>query len=394
MKKTLFVIGMILLMASGQALAHQIDYIAASISPPGTFNGSSGNFSLNESVAGNATISFSLKFAIVSQGNTTNFPKTITFGVPGGSTSPAVYFGADGTSTTLVKTFANASDSITSTVRIIAPANDDDYTVKISAILGTGGQGGLSPGGGISISFTVYNPPPPPPPPACNKYSTSVSLTLVPACIVLHSSSNTTFSATLTSGGSPLAGKSIDFTVDDIPAGSASTDANGLATISYNPSALSLGDHTVKAIFQGDGCDYIGSSQTATLGIIYDFLGFQPPVQISGNGVGLFSGKVIPVKIMVADALGELVSDAKAFVYFKQTAADVSVVGTEAESVSAADSGNQMRYDPLTGQYIFNWDTSRIDNGYYNIYIYIEGQGSCAEPNFATVNLQKSVKKR
>jgi hypothetical protein len=372
------------------AFAHSIDYLAAAISPAANFNGQSGNFTLINSVTGGDEISFNLTFSINTQGSTTTYPRTITFGVlpPPGPTDPIVYFGATGMNTTYQCTFTSASSNFTTQVRITAPAADGAYSVHISAIDGTGGQKGLSPGGGITVTFTVSNPAPP----SCNQDATSLSLTLVPACVVFHATS-ATFSATLTSDDSPLAGKLIAFTVDGNDVGSVSTDDKGVATLVYDPSALSVGDHTVAASFQGDGCDYESSGNSATLGVTYDFLGFQPPVQIDGVGAGLFSGKVIPVKIKIADALGMPVPDAQAFVFFGQTSADVTSEAADSVNFTTADPGNQMRYDPLADQYIFNWDTSKLANGSYNIRIDL-GEGSCAGNRLATVILQKSSGKK
>lgn len=48
-----------------------------------------------------------------------------------------------------------------------------------------------------------------------------------------------------------------------------------------------------------------------------------------------------------------------------------------------------MRYDPDADQYIFNWDTSKLANGSYNIRIYL-GEGGCGGNRLATVILQKN----
>ncbi len=380
----------------GGAAAHSIDYLAAAISPPANFNGQSGNFTLTNSVAGGTVISFDLTFSINTQGSTTTYPITITFGVTdtGGPAVPLVYFGASGTNQTFGVTFQSSDTTATTQVRITAPSDDGNYTVKIGAITGTGGRDGLSGGGGINVSFTVTNPVG-----TCDHIKPGISLVLNPPCIVLHSTSPVTFTSTLKVGDTGLSGKTIYFQVDGNNVGSAVTDSNGVATLSnYNPSFLTLGNHTVRAEFLGDSCDYDGNVTTATLGVVYDFLGFQPPVlnvQPDGTGVpGLFSGKVIPVKVKIADAEGMPITDAKAFVFFKNTQGDISAAETGADSVSASDTGNQMRYDPDADQYIFNWDTSKIDNGSYNIRIGFDGEGECAEAHLATVILKKSSGKK
>ena len=48
-----------------------------------------------------------------------------------------------------------------------------------------------------------------------------------------------------------------------------------------------------------------------------------------------------------------------------------NVIGTymEASSTSAADSGNQFRYDANSGQYVFNWGTKGLATGTYQLQI-------------------------
>ena len=93
-----------------------------------------------------------------------------------------------------------------------------------------------------------------------------------PASVTFGSTGPVTFSATLTRqiGGAAVAGATINFTVDGGPAGTATTDASGVATVStYNPSLLNAGPHTVQATFAGQtiaGTTYVGStSNTQTL---------------------------------------------------------------------------------------------------------------------------------
>lgn len=370
----------------------RIDYLAEAISPAANFDGNSNNFSLISSVAGGAEIDFNLTSSITTQGSTTTYPQIITFGVKSttGPAVPTTYFGAAGTATSYTVTFNKATDSFTPQVRVIAPADDGDYSVTIGVTNGGGGSHGLLNGGVVVVHFTVSNITAPP----CNPVATSLSLTLTPSCVVYHATS-TTFTATLTrtSDGAPLAGQLINFAVENDNVGSAATNANGVATLTYNPNALSVGDYTVHASFQGQSCAYEAKGTSATLGVIYNFLGYQPPVQIQGGGIGLFSGKVIPVKIRIADAFGNPVPDAAAYVFFGGTLADVQTDVADALANTNGDSGNLMRYDPLADQYIFNWDVSKVANGQYNIRIDL-GEGTCAGGRLATVAIKKSGGKK
>jgi hypothetical protein len=81
-------------------------------------------------------------------------------------------------------------------------------------------------------------------------------------------------SATLSSGGDPLAGKTVHFEVDGIDAGSGTTNASGVAGVAYT--IPGLGDRAVTAGFAGDAA-YDPSSDGATL-----------TVTNSVSGIGLF----------------------------------------------------------------------------------------------------------
>ena len=86
---------------------------------------------------------------------------------------------------------------------------------------------------------------------------------------------------------------------------SVTTDANGVAAFDYVTSGLNVGDHTIAANFEGVD-NFASSSGSTTQCVTYKWLGFQPPVLVqatatSGLGIGLFQGKVIPVKVRIAD---------------------------------------------------------------------------------------------
>ncbi|HZT61309.1 MAG TPA: hypothetical protein VFA21_22065 [Pyrinomonadaceae bacterium] len=81
--------------------------------------------------------------------------------------------------------------------------------------------------------------------------------------------STATLQATLTEGGFPLAGKSVSFTVNGSGAGSATTDSNGVATLSgVSLSGVNAGDYPtgVGASFAGDS-GYLASNTTGDLSV-------------------------------------------------------------------------------------------------------------------------------
>jgi hypothetical protein len=367
-------------LAAVPAFAASIDYLAANISPSADFNGASGNFTLKNNVAGGDAITFDLTFQINTAGSSTSYPRTITFGVtditkPAGASDPTV--------TGLTShTFTTSSSSFTDSITITAPSTPGAYTVHIFPTGGTGGQNGLAPGGGITIGFTVNDN-------ACVAADTSLALTLADPCLLYHTAS-TSFTATLTSGGSAVPGENIDFTVDSVSIGSATTGADGKATITYDPSGLAVGDHTVVASFQGGTCSYNASENSATLGIHYMFLGFQQP--INADGTSLFGGRTIPVKVRIADADGQPVPDADAHAFF--AFGTPAIVGTDTEPLANTngDTGNTMRYDASANQYIFNWDIANLPNGTYTIRVGLS-EGTCADSHTVVVTLKKKGSK-
>jgi len=323
-------------------------------------------------------------------GPTATLPVTATFAVKntGGPAVPTVKFGASGTDT-VTYTYQKTNGiitSLTTQVIVTAPSIPGPYHIKIQAENDTLSKG-LQPGEGIVVHFRVEEPTP-----VCEPVATELALALDPGCIVYRQPS-TNFAATLTANGVAVGDETIAFSVDNVSIGTAKTDADGKAVLSYDTSTLVVGDHTVYASYAGKECASKPSSNSATLGVNYAFLGYQPPVKIDGVGAGLFSGKVIPVKIKIADYYGAPVPNAEARVYFSQTTQDL--VWQEAEAIQQvyADAGNLMRYDATSDQYIFNWNIGNVQNGSYNIRIGL-GEAACATPHWAPVKIQKSVSKK
>lgn len=327
---------------------------------------------------------------ILSQGGgTSELPLTVTFGVKntGGPEVPVVKFGKDQLTDTATWTYAKLDSKVTpltTYVTATAPTTPGSYHFKIQAIEGFNGKG-LQPGEGIVIHFKVEDPAP-----TCEPAVTDLTVA-DPACLLFHEPT-TSFTATLASGGAPLAGKTVKFSVDGVAADSGVTGLDGKATVSFASNALSVGDHTVVATYDGEECLYKPDSASATFGVTYKFNGFQPPVQISGVGAGLFSGKVIPVKIKIADYYNLPVSGVEPRVYFTQTQQDI---WTQALAIQPeiADSGNLMRYDPVSDQYILNWDISGIVNGSYNIRVAMDEGEKCTVGHWCPVKIQRSGKK-
>jgi hypothetical protein len=381
MRRNIFIFIVVSLLAVPVTFGHSIDYLAASISPASSFNGASGNFTVTDAVQAGSEITFNVTFSIDSQNGTTTYPRTITFGAstnlkPAGAADPVVSLSPSS------HTFATAASTGLSAVTIDVPTTPGSYNVKISAIEGTGGPQGLSGGSGIAVNFTVAAPATP----SCPQAATSLSLTLSNGGCVYYRGGSITVSASLTSGGVPLVGRTVTFAAGPAAIGSAVTDGAGAASVSYDPSALTVGDYTIAASFDGDSCDYLGSGDSKTLSVQYIFVGFQQP--INADGTSVFGGRVIPIKVRITDAAGAAVPNASAHVYF--AAGTPAIVGTDAEPVgnTSADSGNAMRYDASADQYIFNWDVNALSNGNYTVRVGL-GEGFCAPAHSVVLSVRK-----
>jgi len=130
-------------------------------------------------------------------------------------------------------------------------------------------------------------------------------------------------SATLTSSGSPLSGKTINFTLNGNPAGSAITNSSGVATetgVSLSGIYPGFYPSGVGASFAGDS-SYSPSSGTASLTVVYGACSgpnppggvILPPINTDGSSVFKSnSDRTIPVKFTVCDANGNPISDPNA----------------------------------------------------------------------------------
>lgn len=96
----------------------------------------------------------------------------------------------------------------------------------------------------------------------------------------------TTLSATLTSGGNPVSGKTLNFNLNGNPAGSASTNGAGTATVSgVSLTGINAGSYpgAVQASFAGDSV-YAASSGTSTLNV--SPLNVSASIGIAKGGMG------------------------------------------------------------------------------------------------------------
>jgi len=131
-----------------------------------------------------------------------------------------------------------------------------------------------------------------------------------PASVPQGSAGLVTLTATLTAGGAGVAGATVTFTVGAASPVVAITDANGVASASFNPSALAAGNYNVQASFAGQslgGTTYVASTSNAgTLTVVPPTLtslalSVTPSSATAGTGVSL-SGTLTANGVGVAGA--------------------------------------------------------------------------------------------
>lgn len=72
----------------------------------------------------------------------------------------------------------------------------------------------------------------------------------------------------------------------------------------------------------------------------------------------------------------------------------VGEVLEQVTSVSAADTGNVMRYVPQDQQYIYNWDASGLANGTYAVVVDLGDSDACRQENpYAIITVARKGKK-
>jgi hypothetical protein len=288
-------------------------------------------------------------------------------------------------------TVTSKSSTCVRSITFDAPTTPGSYQITVT-LAGTGFNGatGLTqPSGGsvLRVNFSVAEPV---------AVLLDTKLTVARKCVLLNAG-DVTLEAKLEElvSGDAVAGASIDFFVNppSSSVGTGVTDTDGQASVVYNVNSLPVGDHNLFAQYAGSS-GYNPSDDSNLLGVSYLFGGFQQPINADGTSV-FGHGRVIPVKIRLADANGTPVADATPHVYLTQYSSTTGLgeVLEPATSVSAADTGNVMRYDPEAGQYIYNWDLSARANGTYAVVVDLGDSAACNQgPYHAVITVAKKQK--
>ncbi len=153
------------------------------------------------------------------------------------------------------------------------------------------------------------------------------------------------------------------------------TDVSGIATLNatlngtpiINGQQITLTKSGVNML-EVVAMDNEGNTATTTsaFNVFYTTGGFLPPIKSDGSGV-YNQGRTLPVKFTLRDANGNTIPSVLAQLYVAKIS-DSVVGGDEIPlSTSAADTGNQFRYDSSGQQYIFNLSTGTMSPGTWQL---------------------------
>ncbi len=139
---------------------------------------------------------------------------------------------------------------------------------------------------------------------------------------------------------------------------------SGIVPVTCSPSSGSLFPPGVTNVTctATDEWGNVGSA-SFNVAVTFGWAGVLPP--INADGISIFKlGRTVPVKFQLAGASAGI-SDLVATLTIRKISEGVLGSVEEPISSSAADYGNQFRYDPAASQYVFNLSTSALTAGTY-----------------------------
>jgi hypothetical protein len=107
------------------------------------------------------------------------------------------------------------------------------------------------------------------------------------------------------------------------------------------------------------------ASASFTITVTFSWSGLLQPINVDGSSVFKL-GRTVPVKFSLTE-LSASITNALAKLTIAKVTNSVAGSVIEADSTSAADIGNQFRYDPSAGQYIYNLATSGLSQGTWQL---------------------------
>jgi hypothetical protein len=134
----------------------------------------------------------------------------------------------------------------------------------------------------------------------------------------------------------------------------------GTYQIRWVPRNLAYGSDTNTEYFALNNLSLNGNA-------IYEWSDVLQPINADGNSIFKL-GSTVPVKFRLAGCSAGITT-LTASLYVAKVSDNVVGTESEADSTSAATTGNLFRYDAAGGQYIFNWGTKGLTAGTYQLRI-------------------------
>jgi uncharacterized repeat protein (TIGR03803 family) len=217
---------------------------------------------------------------------------------------------------------------------------------------------GTTYAGGAAGDGTVFE--------LAQQIATTTAVTASPNPSLLNQA--VTFTATITPAApsSQTPTGTVQFQIDGSNVGGPVALSGG--TASFSTQALTVGTHTIKALYSGDG-SFLGSTGSLTQNVHYVFIGFFPPLFIRTN----FSpNEIIPIKFRLSDVNGNYVTDLSAVTAVQGIATDSNgnpLSGAKPFNLASADPRGLHHFDNDSDDstFIFDWKTKGLAASYYEI---------------------------
>ncbi len=190
-----------------------------------------------------------------------------------------------------------------------------------------------------------------------NKAETSLALTSSANPALLNQPITLTAMLSVVAPGAGSPTGTVQFLVDGSPSGAPVSLAAGKASLSL--SNLSVGSHTIYADYSGDA-DFLSSTGELSQTVAYRFLGLYAPYSALRK---YQPGQAIPLIWQYADYSGQVVNSSGA-----EPAVSFSACAGSAVPASAAGASGY-QYSSLTNTWQFNWKTTGVTAGCYNLTI-------------------------
>ncbi|HMF97367.1 MAG TPA: choice-of-anchor Q domain-containing protein [Vicinamibacterales bacterium] len=213
-------------------------------------------------------------------------------------------------------------------------------------------------------------------------YPTTLTLGAVnPASLTAGSPGPVTVTAALMQRDSaaPVAGAAIAWSVDGVAAAVTTSGTDGVATLSYDPSLLAAGDHTVRATFARQTIlDVAYDASASAVGSFHldpsPYAAIvQPPIRADGTSVFKSNRGVVPVKFTLTYSGANTCDLVPATIGLFKTAGIAVGPVTLSTYPLAADSGPNFKVDATACQYVYNLSTDSLASGTYAVKILIGG---------------------